>query len=217
MCDPLSIGTLAAGTGLSLLGGNAAKSQQVSQMAAAQNAANAVLDKHLAKQQGFSDQNRGIADAATAYFDPTAQAAAQDANSQKREALLLGNITDTSGQMPEVGSGAYAGGTDLVKKTNADRLKTAFDLATNKAKANAKLGSYADTWQGNDENITDAARREGTVNKLSAMDASLISPEQTLAQYSAYQIPSVWPGVAQSVGGLLGGLAGSGLIKKWTP
>ena len=55
------------------------------------------------------------------------------------------------------------------------------------------------------------------VNDLAKADAALIQPEQDLAAYTAYRVPTAWPSVAQSVGGFLGSLAGSGYLRPQTP
>ena len=113
---------------------------------------------------------------------------------------------------------AAGGMTDLVKNAAAERVRKAFNRATGIAAATAKLGGkYEDAWGNRENRILGGSRDVGLVNDLAKADMATLQPDQDLAAYGVYKTPSAWPQIGQSVGALLGGLAGSGYLRPQPP
>ena len=84
------------------------------------------------------------------------------------------------------------------------------------AKANF-AGKYGDAWGNRENRILGGSRDVAMINDLAKADMATLQPEQDLAAYGVYKTPSAWPGMAQSVGGFLGSLAGSGYLRPQPP
>lgn len=60
MCDPVTLGLMVAGTAASAAGSSISQSDALQNAQNQANAANAILEQSLAKQQGYSNQTEGI-------------------------------------------------------------------------------------------------------------------------------------------------------------
>jgi hypothetical protein len=132
--DPLTLGVLAAGTGLSVAGKMGEQSQQIGAQAREMNARNTVLTDHLNAAKRYGAESQGVADNLIGGFAPGAAAAEDEAAAARRINAVRGNIVDPNYDV------AAGGTTDFVKNAAAERVRKAFNRATGIAAATAKLG-----------------------------------------------------------------------------
>jgi hypothetical protein len=86
---------------------------------------------------------------------------------------------------------------------------SAFNFATNQAKATGALGGYDDSWLNSGLADQAAGRTIGIGNLFANETKCLIAPEQQLAGEAAYQTPSRWPGLMQGAGNVLASASGN--------
>jgi hypothetical protein len=211
MCfDPITLGLVAAGTGASMIGNSMQQSDATKAMVAEKNAKNAALKKYLDKAAVYSKEAAGISEGATAQFAPEAQTAMAEGANTARTDRVIGNMTPMSVAMPATGS---TNGTSLIQDAVNKKYGETYTRKTDTAKKRAAFDSYGDVWADNSMNLLDPARKMKTVNRLSADAADLLGAQQDTAAYMAYKPSSGLGSALSTVGGLLGGLAGSGLLK----
>lgn len=209
MCDPATLGMMAASAALSA-GGAAVSSHEANKNAEREaGARNSVLAASLKRQRGYGDEARTYFDNRMKDYEKPAQAASLEKAQTDRTTGITGNIsTPSANDIPLSGSAPA-----VVKGEIAKRMLTAFNDATSRAKALGKVGGYGDNWLGNNTGVADTARRVGTINNFSQNDAALLPAEQDLAQIGARRTPSIWGPVLSAGGNILAAGAGSG----WSP
>lgn len=206
MCfDPVSasllIGGAAAGGAGSLIGKNDALANAQREAAAR----NRVLATGVDKQQGYADANRGEFNNTVGNFTAPNQAGVLSDAQDKRTGTITGNMTAPDPGSVPLGDSPAASKSDLAK-----RMLSVFSAATDRAKAQGKLGGYGDQWLNNGLGVTDTTRNIDTRNNLAATDAAAIAPLQDAAAAASYKPPSIWGPLLQAGGTILGGAAGAG-------
>lgn len=208
--DPVSLGInalmLGGGTALSIMGGRRQRDDAVLNAAREASVRNKVLREGLDRQEKYGVENQGHLGTAFNRFDPNVQAGALDSAFAAREAAVgedLGPVT----VLDDVGTNNQA-----VKGTIAKRMLDAYQRATDVAKMRSRPGAYSDVWADNGAGIADSGRRIDTVNNFARGDAALIPMEQDLAAY-VYASPTSSNGsTLSSLGNLLAGIGGSGML-----
>jgi hypothetical protein len=201
LCDPITLALgIAASTGGNIWSQysnyNNAKNQA--------NAENGVLSSAIGNLNNIYNNTNAPAfnSAVSAVANPNGLKDAQAA----RTNTILGNMSP-----PPAASSNAPGPSDAPPAVNAERaadLKSAFDFATNQAKATGALGGYGDQWLNNGLAEQGAARTIGVGNLEANEDKSLIDPEQQMAAASVYQPPSILGQALQGLGSALGSYAG---------
>lgn len=212
MCfDPISAGTMAAGAALSGTGGYLSAKESADNTAASVAARNAVLQRHLNHQKAYADEASGFFKNRMADYAPGAPAAALTAAQDARTADATGAITK-----PVSDTIALPGSTpDASRNEIAKRMLTAYQTATDRAKAAAKLGGYGDTSQARALGVADTGRRLGTVGALSQGDMATLQDEQELADAATPKKQSIWGPVLTAGGNAVSWLGGSGKVNSW--
>ena len=218
MCfDPVSLGIMAVGTGLSMAGGaaNKASAQQAQNQSNALNAmasiaANNDLINSLHKQDAYSAQNKQdiqpAFDAFGANFEPQRQQFSAQNADRATKAI-------------------YSAPTDHPALTNTDNNQTANEIAkrlsdrlaysATNAKNAAELNSYGGAFANADNVEQGAARNINTTNSLSRLEASMLPQRQQFDMYpyqaaQSYIKPNTNGSILQGVGNVFSTLGGSG-------
>lgn len=206
MCmDPvtLGIGMALSGAG-GLISANDASSRALGEM----NARNAALKGSLDKIDANAAQNRGTFNGLV----PTFGREAQDAALGNAQATRAGGITANMGGPESADTFGFAGSApSAVRGELAKRLKSQFETATAKAKAQGNLSSYGDVSTGNNIAIGQAGGDINTVNNMSKGQIGITQALTDLAAAGAYKQPSMLGPLLQFGGSILGGAAGKGL------
>lgn len=205
MCEPATLGMMAASAALSAGGNMISQNEAQNNANAVAGARNSVLAASLARQKKFGEEARGLFDTRMAdYADgaqPTALGAAQDARTVDVTKPMSTPVADVAVSRSAPG---------VVRSTIAKSMLDAFNGATERAKATAKLGGYGDTWFNNKVGVADTGRRIGTINNFSGNEAALLPADQEFASIQAQKQPSIWGPLLQSGGNFLAMGAGRG-------
>jgi hypothetical protein len=170
----------------------------------------AALVASLKRQAEFGKEGRGYFDTRMGDYAPGAQDTALTGAQTDRTSDIMGNL---SAPTPVSDIPLSASAPNAVKGEFGKRMLSAFQQATDRAKAAGKLGGYGDTWMGNNMGIADTGRRIGTVNNFSRAEGGLLGAQQDFAEIGATRAPSIWGPALSAAGGLAAGAAGRG----WTP
>lgn len=202
--DPITIGLLLAGTALSAGGGFLSAKDEAKRAAEKAAARNAELSASLNRQQGFSDEARGLFDTRLTAFTPQAQQEGLATAQGDRTAAIAGALS-----APDAGEIRLPrSAPNVVRGTIAQRLFDSFTSANDRAKALGKLGGFSDQQFNDRLGLTDTSRRIGTINNFAQQEANLLSSSQDLAEAGATRSPSLIGPILQAAGGALGGFAG---------
>jgi hypothetical protein len=203
MCDPITLGISAGlGVGGKLLANNEAANNAKAEAAAR----NAVLQDTLRREQGFADANKGEQDKNLAHYAPGAQGQQLTDAQTARGNTVTGNMTTADPNDIPLTSDAPA----AVRGEIAKRLMSVHDAAVTRAKDNANLGGYGDTWLTNSLNTADADRNIGVNNNYANGQKSILASLQDSAGAAAYKPPSIWSTILGGASSLAAGKAGAG-------
>lgn len=198
---------MAVGAGLSGAGSYLGKKDASKNAADVAAARNRVLRENLGKIDQFAAQGRGLFDTRMADYSPTAQGGAlTNAQTARSGEMTSGMTAPPVGDIP-----LSADAPNAVKSEIAKRMLSAFQTATERAKASGKLGGYNDAWTTNALGVNDTGRRVGTINNFARGEASLIEPLQDAAAVQAYKPPALLPQVMTFAGNILAGAGGRGM------
>jgi hypothetical protein len=203
MCDPF---TAAAAVGLNV-GAKILSNNEATNNAKAEAAArNAVLQDTLRREQGFADSNKTQLDTNLAHYAPGAQQTQLQDAQTARGNTVTGNMTTANANDVPLTADAPA----AVRGEIAKRLMSVHDGAVERAKNNANLGGYGDTWLTNSLNTADADRNIGVNNNYANGQKSILSSLQDSAGAAAYKPPSIWSTILGGASSLAAGAAGRG-------
>jgi hypothetical protein len=203
MCDPVTLG-ISAGLGI---GGKILSNNEAAENAKAEAAArNAVLQDTLKREQGFADQNAVEQNKNLSHYAPGAQATQLSDAQTARGNTVTGNMTTANANDVPLTADAPA----AVRGEIAKRLLSVHDGAVARAKDNANLGGYGDTWLTNSLNTADADRNIGVTNNYANGQKSILSSLQDSAGAAAYKPPSIWSTILGGASSLAAGAAGAG-------
>jgi hypothetical protein len=206
MCDPGTLGLMAASAGLSAGGAAIQRSEADANANSIASARNGVLQQYLDRQRKLGEEGRGYFDTRMQDYAPGKQAEALDKAQADRTEGILKNVS-----APNVDAVPLTGSTpQVVKSEIAKRMLATFQQATDRAKAAGKLSGYGDSWLGNNLGVADTARRVGTVNNFSQNEAALLPNEQQFAEVAARKQPSIWGPILSAGGNLVASAAGRG-------
>lgn len=209
MCDPATLGMMAASAALSAGGAAISNSEKNANQRRQIDARNGVLQQSLDRQAKWGDEARGLFDTRLKDYGTETQDEKLTTAQDNRTADITKNMTTpTASDIPLSGSTPQ-----VVKGEIAKRMLKTFQQATDRAKAAGKVGGYGDNWMGNNQGVADTARQVGTINNFSQTDASLLGSRQELAAASAPQSNSIW-GPLLSAGG---NIAAAGAGRGWKP
>ncbi|MEY9506890.1 hypothetical protein ABIE87_006448 [Bradyrhizobium diazoefficiens] len=203
MCDPF---TLAASVGMNIAGKMISNNEASGNAAREAAARNAVLQDTLKREQGFADQNATEQGKNLAHYAPGAQGTQLTDAQTARGNTVTGNMTTADANDVPLTADAPA----AVRGEIAKRLLSVHDGAVSRAKANANLGGYGDTWLTNSLNTADADRNIGVTNNYANGQKSILSSLQDSAGAAAYKPPSIWSTILGGGSSLLAGKAGAG-------
>jgi|WetSurMetagenome_2_1015567.scaffolds.fasta_scaffold421351_2 hypothetical protein len=192
-----AVGALAGPVGMTVLGGAMQRRDAAAQARATAEARNNILTQYLQKQADFAKESRGYLDTRMGDYAPGAQDAALSNAQTARTATSTGAITGPSdGSEIAFSSSAPA----VVRGEYAKRMLSAFNSATERAKASGKLGGYGDTWLGNNVGIADTGRRIDTVNNFSRGETGILNDQMDLAEIGAKKEASIWGPILSGAG-----------------
>lgn len=203
MCDPVTLGISTALAVGSKLVSNSEATNNANREAAARNA---VLQDTLRREQGFADSNKVEQDKNLAHYAPGAQQTQLTDAQTARGNSVTGNMTTGNANDVPLTADAPA----AVRGELAKRLLAVHDGAVSRAKDNANLGGYGDTWLTNSLNTADADRNIGVTNNYANGQKSILSSMQDSAGAAAYKPPSIWSTILNGASGLAAGKAGAG-------
>jgi hypothetical protein len=187
----------AIGVGMQVAGGLMQRDDAQKNATAQAQARNSVLLDYLKKQQGLETEGRGFLDNTMAGYAPGAQDSLLAGKQDARTAAA----TTAMGPMSDPNSVTVSGSAPTaVRGEIAKRMLSAFQGATQRAKAMGQLSGYGDQWVENNSGIADSARRIGTLNNFSRGNTGILPSQMDLAQMAATKQPSIW-GTALSAGG----------------
>lgn len=208
---------LVLGLATSVIGGqmqaSAARRQQgaaLNQSLAASQARNAVLQRFLAQQREYQEQNRGVLNDTIGRASQPNLAGAQSAGLAGRIAYA-GDAVDqgtTSNVAPPSFTGSQIAQNDLNERTAAG-----LGRARDNTRASATAGAYEDANAYLGNNALNAGRKIGTTNEFSRGDAGLLPSQQEFAEFMArtgnpiYPM-STWGQGIQGLGNVFASLAG---------
>jgi hypothetical protein len=211
MCfDPISLALLAASTAASVGGGIMQRNEANANNARVAEARNQELRDMSARLRATEQENALKLNSTMDQFTQPGQEKAQaDANAE-RDAGVMAN---TAAPVADAGDIPLAGSAPKVIKDNiASRMLTAFQGATDKAKAVSKLGSYGDVWGANNRAVGDAGRQIDTNNAGARAWAGLLPSLQDFAQHAVTKPSSGIGETMQAVGQLGASAAGGGFF-----
>lgn len=227
MCfDPVSIGLMAGGSGLSFLGGSARQKAQSRYTAAnieadmeqaRQNheealARNRVLDEFMKRQDTWTSENRETFDKGTNAFKAENQTKSLEDSEKKRGDAMLAALATPSETVTPTQSD------NVLQKDLDQRISAALTENQNKAGRLAKLGAYGDSMQDNQTAIGDADADIRTTNTIARGNLALLPGYQDLEGFQyrkpiwrpgGVQTPS-WADWASTFGNFAGAAGGSG-------
>jgi hypothetical protein len=168
-------------------------------------AANAVLGRNIATQQGFAGQNANTLQTNINSYAPGQQLGQLQEAQGARSAENIGNISgpDTGG-IPTTGGAPAA-----VRGEIAKRMQATNSYAKGVAGAQGKLGGYNDSWLSNTLRNSQSNRDIGVVNNASEGRKALLKPEQDAAMAAAYSPPSPWGALLSGAGNIGASAAGA--------
>lgn len=210
MCDPITLGIAAAAS----VGGKLISNSEASSNANAQAAArNAVLQDTLRREQGFADSNKVEQDKNLAHYAPGTQQTQLTEAQTTRGNTVTGNMTTANANDVPLTADAPA----AVRGEIAKRLMAVHDGAVSRAKDNANLSGYGDTWLTNSLNTADADRNIGVTNNYAGGQKAILGSMQDSAGAAAYKAPSIWGPALTAAGSIAAGAAGTGGIGSGAP
>ncbi len=207
MCfDPVSLGLMAVGTGLSAYGSISGAKQQQNAYNAAQTAENNVLSNTLQQEQGFQNNNTAAVKDLVSKFAPAAQTS-DLANAEATRDNTIGSTIQAPNAAP---SGDFT--PQIIKNVNAQKMLDAFNYATDVAKAKAKVGSYGDVMGSNARAISDTGGTVDMNNNFAKGVNAILPDQQQLAAASVYTPPSGAPGLYTALGNMMASAGASGKL-----
>lgn len=204
MCDPITLGLMAAGTVASVVGGQVASNESQNNAARIAKARNDVLNRTLAKNKAFADSSREIFDKRVGDIDGNAQAGIQQAQADR-----TANIQENVEAAPADPVSLPTSGPTVVKSALAKKLSDVFSESTDRAKRLGTLTGFGGFFQ--DEAIKDAsANRDVGVNADSISGNMALMPSlQDFAQIAANKPSSGIGQMLSALGSVAGSAAGA--------
>jgi hypothetical protein len=208
MCTGLEIAALAASAAATVGGGmyNARQAEKAqANEVAARNHALALEQQRQQKYQQEQDVNR------TNLLKQTEQPA-QEKRQAENEAQRTQEITaalpeGTAGDIPLQGSAP-----EVVKSELAKRMLEAHQGSTERAKSQARLSAFGDSWLQNGFDANDVARKVDTVNNFSRGQAALLPASSQMYASMSQKPPSQLGNIMQGLGGVGAMAVGSGKL-----
>jgi hypothetical protein len=207
---PWAIPLIAAGAGLGAYGATDTRNEQINNQAAMADARNKVLQSYLDTIKGYTNENEATAGNVIDQFSQPNQEAVLSNDQANREADVLAAIAPlTSADYNDVRlSGNDPPG---VKADIASRILAGYNKAATTAAGMAKLGGYADQWNGNKIAIDEGQRPIDTVNRFANAQTALVPELQDFAQYGAYKPASGTGQLYSALGNVFGAVGGNAL------
>jgi hypothetical protein len=209
MCDPVTLGVMAASTAASVGGNVLSRKEATDNANNVSNARNAVLQDNLKRETAFGDQNADTLKGVIAKFDPGVQTGALD-TAQSNRVATVNAVQKAPGTADVDGIPLMEGTPNLVKSQIAQRMLDAFQKSSDVAKARAKFAGYGDVAGANDRTIQAGGRNIDTVNDLAKGQAGVLGSEQDLAGASVNKPPSGLGAILSGAGQLGAAYAGAG-------
>lgn len=216
--DPISMGVMAAGTGLSMLGSGMSAGQSAKNNARQAAARNAVLKEQNAKLDKFAADNRGDFNSTLATYQPdamNAERAGQAATRNNASDAAIDQAAASSAAIP-TGFSSGAGG-NVAAQDLASRLAERTNFAKANGRAQGELKAYDDNLLTSGLRSAQLGRNIDTTNNYARGTSAITGPLQDFAQFQAYKAPSMWPSLLSAGGSLLSGYGASNLAKGTTP
>ncbi len=215
--DPLSLGVMAAGAGLSTIGSGLTAGSQAKNGARQAAARNEVLRQQNAKLDKFAADNRGDFNTTIGTYDPNAQTAQRGALEATRAGDSDAAVNAATGAALAAPTGFSESASPAVAADFKSRMADASTRALEHGRAGAKLQAYDDSQLKNDLGNKQLARNIDTTNNYARGTAALTAPLQDFAQFQAYRPPSMLGGLVSGVGSLLSNYGGYSLGKGTSP
>jgi hypothetical protein len=205
MCDPISLGLIAAGGAASGAGGLITRNSNLSHAQEIAAARNGALSNTIHGLNSiYRRTNAPAFNNAVGAVNINDLAPAQDARVANNVGnLVKPDINAPMGDAPPAVGNAYK-----------NDLADAFNFATNEATNSGKLGGYTDQWFNSNLARQDAARQIGIGNSNAENLKSLLPAQQDIAATEAWKPPSMWGQALSGIGSVMSGAGGAGAGAK---
>lgn len=204
MCWEIAIPMAISGV-TSAIGGGISRGEDAANAAGIVKARNHVLTDTLNKNTALGDEARTQFNGRVTGMQPGAQDAQFAGTAASRAASIDGNLPTLS---PSSFPGA-AESSSLVKGAMADALEGALAKAHERTAAQAKLGSYGDTFTKMGLEDNQANRNISTDVNFAQANNALLPSLQDFAEQDAYKANSGLGSIIQGLGSAYGSYAGS--------
>lgn len=208
MCTGLEVILPLLSAGLSAAGGMITAKEQQRQVERQAEARNKELNRTLIKNDALAEDSRSTFRNRIAQSDPNQNAKDQKAAEKERAGDQTQAIdAATQGATENV---PLSGAAPTVVKTElAKRIGDALDVSKSQAKAQAKLGSYGDTWLNQGFQDQNAGRNLAVSTDFANGNMALLPYAQDFAEVKATKPISPLGGLLQGFGSMMGSFGGA--------